>query len=114
MENLDYKKILGCKIKAIRNSLQLTQESFCNEINLEIPNLSNIENGKNFPSVQTILNILNKFNIEPNELFDTRFSEEPKIIEKLIDTYISKLSFKKKIMALKIIMLINEEDKSKK
>ena len=89
----------------------LTQENFCNEIDLEIPNLSNIENGKSYPSLQTITKIIQRFKIEPNDLFNISFYDDPEVVEKLCYDYFNKLSFNKKVMALKILMLINEDGK---
>lgn len=112
MDDKNYKNILGQKIKQIRNSMKLTQEGFCNEIDLEISNLSNIENGKSFPSMQTLTKIISKFNIEPNFIFDTSFYDKPELVDRLLFEYYNKLPFNKKVMALKMIMLINEEDKN--
>jgi len=70
MEDIDYKCILGKRIKNFRNSFDMTQEDLCNVINLEISNLSNIENGKSYPSMLTLIKIIQKFNIEPNKIFD--------------------------------------------
>lgn len=109
MQETNYKYILGQKIKQIRNSLNMTQESFCNAINLEIPNLSNIENGKSYPSVQTLTKIINKFKIEPNDLFNINFYNNPDIVKNLASEYFNKLSYNKQVMVLKMIMLINEE-----
>jgi len=112
MNENDSKFILGQKIKAIRNSLGLTQEAFCSEINLEISNLSNIENGKNFPSVLTVLKILNKFHIEPNELLDMKTYDSEEVVNELFFEYFNKLPIDKKIMTMKIVMMINENDKN--
>lgn len=103
---------IGQRIKQIRNSLDLTQESFCNAINLEINNLSRIENGKSNPSIKTIKKIIETFNIEPNELFDISFYDNEEIVNNLTFEYFNKLPFSKKSLVLKIIMLINEEDKN--
>lgn len=66
----NYKSLIGQKIKQLRLSRKMTQEDFCNEIELEISNLSNIENGKALPSLQTIFKILTVFRIEPNSFFN--------------------------------------------
>ena len=47
-----------------------TQEPFCSIIELEQPNLSNIETGKTLPDFKTICTIIEKTDIEPNFLFD--------------------------------------------
>ena len=112
MEELEYKNSLGRKIKQIRNSLNLTQESFCNEINLEISNLSNIENGKSYPSLQTLNKIITTFKIEPNELFNISFYDKPEVVKQLAYEYFDKLPANKQVMVLLIIMLINQDDKN--
>lgn len=113
MDEQNFKILLGKRIKQIRNTLGLTQEAFCNKIQLEIPNLSNIENGKSYPSMQTLWKIITAFDIEPNELFNFSFYENSEIVTKLLCEYIDKLSFNKKVFALKMLMLINEESKTK-
>lgn len=102
---------IGKRIKQIRNSLDLTQEAFCNAINIEINNLSRIENGKSNPSIKTLHKIIETFNIEPNELFGVSFYDNEEMVNKLTLEYFNKLPFSKKVLALKMIMLINEEDK---
>ncbi len=112
MNDDEYKKALGEKIKSIRRSLNLTQENFCAQINLEAANLSNIENGKSYPSMPTLINIIKKFNVQPNDIFDIDYYQDVEMVKKIAFDYYSKLPIDKKIMALKIIMLINEEDKN--
>lgn len=70
MDISNYKFIIAKKIKNIRISNRMTQEEFCNAIDLEISNLSNIENCKTMPSLQTMVKILNVFKLEPNEFFN--------------------------------------------
>ena len=47
----------------------LTQEKFCEKIGIEPSSLSNIETGKSFPSMGTILTIMEKFGITPESFF---------------------------------------------
>lgn len=78
MDINNYKSIIGQKVKHLRLSENMTQEEFCNSIDLEISNLSNIENGKTLPSFQTIVKILAIFQTEPNEFFNfVNWNEEP-------------------------------------
>lgn len=112
MREEDKKIKLGRKIKQIRRSMGLTQENFCNKIDLEVSNLSNIETGKYFPSIQTLMKIINELKIEPNEIFDITFYDDPEIIDNLASEYFSKMPFERKVMALKIMKLINEESKN--
>lgn len=63
------KKELGLKIKLYRMQYNLTQEMFAEIVDIEQPTLSNIENGKAYPTFITICNLIAKGGIEPNYLF---------------------------------------------
>ena len=67
MKNI--KKLLGERIKEIRKSKNLTQEQLAERIGIEIPSLSNIENGKNYPNSETIEKIANGLEMEVFELY---------------------------------------------
>lgn len=63
------KKLLGERIKEIRKSKKLTQEQLAERIGIEIPSLSNIENGKNYPNSETIEKIAKGLEMEIFELY---------------------------------------------
>lgn len=67
--NLNIKKLLGKRIQEIRKSKHLTQESLSELVNIEIPNISNIENGKNYPSNENLQKIAQALNVRPFELY---------------------------------------------
>lgn len=56
---MEIKKILGLKIKRLRQKLGLTQEQFAERIGLATRTLAGIEIGESFVSANTIDNILN-------------------------------------------------------
>ncbi len=47
------KKLLGKRIKEIRNKRGLTQEKLAELVEINTPNISYIENGKFYPSYET-------------------------------------------------------------
>ena len=61
---------LGARIQQIRKSKKLTQEQLAEMIDLDIPNLSNIERGKRFVSANTLENIIKALDVTEKELFD--------------------------------------------
>lgn len=75
MQNI--KKLLGARIKEIRKSKRLTQEQLAESIGIEIPSLSNIENGKNYPNSETIEKIAKGLGMEIFELFIFEHLKEP-------------------------------------
>lgn len=64
------KEKLGARIQEIRKSKKITQEKLAEMIELDIPNISNIERGKRFVSSTTLEKIITALDIEPQELFN--------------------------------------------
>ena len=63
------KELLGKRIKEIRKKQGLTQEKLAELASIEIPSLSNIENGKNYPNHETLDKISAALNVRPFELY---------------------------------------------
>ena len=81
------KNLLGLRIREIRKSNKLTQEQLAEKIGIEIPSLSNIENGKNYPNSETIEKIAKGLNVQIFELFIFEHLKEPdskKMLKELI------------------------------
>ena len=76
------KNLLGKRLKEIRKAKRLTQEQVAEMIGVETPSISNIENGKYYPSAENLDKIMNVMNIAPEELFNCSDYQD---FEKLID-----------------------------
>jgi transcriptional regulator with XRE-family HTH domain len=63
------KDLLGKRIKEIRRKNGLTQEKLAEMAGIEIPSLSNIENGKNYPNHETLEKISQALAVKPYELY---------------------------------------------
>ena len=63
------KNLLGKRIKEIRKKRGYTQEKLAELAGIEIPSLSNIENGKNYPNNDTLEKISDALSIKPYELY---------------------------------------------
>ena len=98
-----YKKAIGENIRKIRKRNKLTQDIFAEKIGIEPSNLSNIENGKSFPSAMTIIQIQKHFEISTEEIFDTDNFKTLQLIEKEIAGIIEKLDEKRKRLVWKIV-----------
>ena len=59
---MDTKILLGKRLREIRKRKNLKQEQLAELINVEPASISNIENGRNFPSLQTLENIIKTYN----------------------------------------------------
>lgn len=110
MDNDNYKRLLALKIKQIRKQHNKTQEEFCSDIGIEVPNLSNIETGKSYPSIQTVINILLAYKVEPNDFFnfiDINNEQNDEITYK-INEYTKSLSSELRLHFYEILKEINK------
>ena len=100
---MDKKILFGRKIREIRKKSGLTQEQFSEKIGIESPSLSNIENGKSFPSMQTVLKIMEEFDILPQEFFDNEYYVDEDFIETKVINLLKTLPLDKKRILFRII-----------
>ena len=101
---MDKEKVLiGRKIKEIRKKNKLTQENFCEQIGIEPSSLSNIENGKSFPSMQTVLRIMEKLGATPDDFFNFEYLQNENELETGIIKIVKNLPYEKKQILYRII-----------
>lgn len=100
---MDKKKLFGLKIKEVRKKSGLTQEKFCEQIGIEPTSLSNIENGKSFPSMQTILTIFKVFSVLPQDFFEVDYLQKSEKLEEEIINIIKKQPSERKKILYRII-----------
>lgn len=102
----EHKTLLGKNIRRIRKRANLTQDAFSERIGIEPSSLSNIENGKSFPSTFTLIQIQEKFNIGAEEIFNTEHLKDIELIESDLFNTIKLLDNDKKRILWKIIKAI--------
>lgn len=83
------KEKFGLRLQELRKSLNLTQENIADKINMDIPNLSNIENGKRFMTPENIEKIAKALNVEVKDLFDYEHLQTKDAIIAKIQTFLS-------------------------
>lgn len=81
IDNNAYNMILGQNVREIRKSMNLTQEEFAEELNLNPQFISQVETGKAGISVETIINICNFAKCSSANLF-YNLIEAPSISDK--------------------------------
>ena len=94
---------IGQKIKEIRKSARVTQEIFSEKIGIEPSSLSNIENGKSYPSMQTVLKIMDEYNISPDKFFDFEYLTNENDLEAQMIEIIKKQPINKKRIMYRIL-----------
>lgn len=67
---MDKKQLLGKRLRELRKRKGINQEKLAEFINVEPATISNIENGKNYPSMINLENILNVLDVTFMEVFD--------------------------------------------
>ena len=67
---MDKKKLLGKRLKELRKRKNINQEQLAELINVDPTTISNIENGKNYPSLTNLENLLRVLNSTFLEAFD--------------------------------------------
>ena len=73
---MDKKKLLGKRIREIRKNKGINQEKLAELINVEPATISNIENGKNYPSMINLENILNVLDSSFTDVFNFEHKDE--------------------------------------
>ncbi|MFI3300119.1 MAG: helix-turn-helix transcriptional regulator [Candidatus Gastranaerophilales bacterium] len=66
---MELKKQIGEKIKQIRKNKGFTQEQLAEMIEIEVPNLSNLERGKFAPSIDTLQKLSKALNAHTWEFY---------------------------------------------
>lgn len=72
MNENDFIKALGHRVKTLRKSKKLSQEELAEKIDKSVDTISNIERGKFSPRLDTALEIAHALDVELFELFQTR------------------------------------------
>lgn len=91
------KKLLGARIKQLRQTKGLSQEQFAEKLGIATRTLCGIEIGKNFLTSNTLEKILEVLNITPQDLFLVNHYQPREDLEQEIFETISKIKDREKI-----------------
>ena len=97
------KELLGLRIKEFRENRKLTQDKLSEMVGIDPKHLSRIENGRNYPSFETLEKILESLDISYEDIFNfnhlvSKVELLNKISEKLNNLSEDKLRFIYKII----------------
>ncbi len=85
---MDKKLLLGKRLRELRKQRGINQEKLAELINVDPTTISNIENGKNYPSLTNLDNILQVLGNTFSEAFDF---EHKNTYENLLEQIIKRL-----------------------
>ncbi len=97
---MDIKKLLGKRLKEIRKYRKITQEQVAEFVGIETPSISNIENGKYFPTAENLDKILKILNVKPSDIFTfENLSNKDELINEMLtsmqkDEHLTKMMYK--------------------
>ena len=101
MDNI--KVLFGKKIKEYRKKKSLTQAQLAELVNVDDKHISCIESGKNFPSADLIERLAKALEIEPKDMFEFYYLQEPQDLKKDIENMLEKLNKEELSLAHKYI-----------
>lgn len=84
MDELEFKKFFGKRIKELRLKNGLTQEQLAELIEVGERNLSKIECGNVFVKAKTIAKLIEALKIEPKELFEFSQYQKKDILKQIL------------------------------
>ncbi len=64
------KELLGLRIKEFRENRRYTQDRLAEMVGIDPKHLSRIENGRNYPSLETLEKILDNLDVSYEEIFN--------------------------------------------
>ncbi|WP_195269447.1 helix-turn-helix transcriptional regulator [Eubacterium sp. 1001713B170207_170306_E7] len=109
MKNINYKDI-GNRIKKQRKKLKITQEQMSADINITIPFLSKIENGKTNFSLDILAEIADYLKIDVSYILSGAISTTPNyLLPQLTEEYV-KMTPSQKELLLDIAKSINKNN----
>ena len=79
MTEAEIRSIFGSNLKRYRNYRKFSQAELAEKLNISIPFLSDVENGRKWISPVTLVKFASALNIEPYELFKPENSISPEI-----------------------------------
>ena len=97
------KELLGMRIKEFRENRKLTQDKLAEMVGIDPKHLSRIENGRNYPSFETLEKILESLNISYQDIFNYKHFLNKNDMIKIINTKLSGLNDDKLTFVFKMI-----------
>ena len=100
---MDNRELLGRRIKELRKSKGFTQEYLAEKLKIEPRQLSKLETGRHYPSFETILGLLETFNVTFEELISFCHLDQNINFKKRIETEIENIDNQKAAYIYKVI-----------
>ncbi len=101
------KKLFGARVKSIRESRGLTQEKLAEKVDMNPVYLSNIERGRENPTLNLLIGISTALEVEMWELFDFKHETNPKALREMLKKYAAEFDDDEKLKtAVRVVKAI--------
>ena len=97
------KELLGLRIKEFREKQKMTQDKLSEMVGIDPKHLSRIENGRNYPSFETLEKILDSLEITFEDIFQNEHFKDKNDLIKNINTKLLNLNEEKLRFIFKMI-----------
>ncbi len=96
------KKLLGIRIKSLREAKDLTQERLAERMDINSKYLSSIERGKENPTLDMLLNFADALDVEMWELFDFGHETSLEELKRTMNKFLKEMDEEKLKLAFKV------------
>ena len=100
---LNKKQALGLRIKEFREKRKMTQEKLAELVGIDSKHLSRIENGRNYPSIETLEKLTENLHVTFEDVFKSDHFETRELLLENLNTKLKALSDEKLKFVFKMI-----------
>lgn len=97
------KQLLGARIKELRKKAKISQEELAEKIGINYKNLSRIEAGRGYPTLETLETIAKVLNLEIRDFFEFQHLDSAGSVAEAINTIVKTASDKDMHIFLKVL-----------
>lgn len=91
------KKLFGARIRSLRETRGLTQEQLAEKIDMHPVYLSNIERGKENPTLNVLIRMSMVLDVEMSELFDFKHEASSKALREMLKKFSNEIDDEEKL-----------------
>ena len=102
----EIKELIGARIKSIRDAKGMTQERLAEVMDINSKYLSNIERGKENPTLDMLIKLANALEVEMWEMFDFGHEVSLKELRETMSSFLKELDDEKLRMAVKLLRAV--------
>ncbi|HAP67088.1 MAG TPA: XRE family transcriptional regulator [Nitrospinae bacterium] len=100
------KELIGARIKSIRDAKGMTQERLAEVMDINSKYLSNIERGKENPTLDMLIKLANALEVEMWEMFDFGHEVSLKELRETMGRFLKELDEDKLRMSVKLLRAV--------